>query len=37
MATTGRFIVREERTFVEAVDGTVGLAAQPGLTEVSTC
>ena len=37
MATTGRFIVREERTFVEAVDGTVGLAAQPGVTEVSTC
>src|SRR4029450_11104093 len=33
MATTGRFIVREERTFVEAVDGTVGLAAQADLTE----
>ena len=37
MATTGRFIVREERTFVEAVDGTVGLAAQADLTEVSMC
>lgn len=37
MATTGRFIVREERTFVEAVDGTVGLAAQPGVAEVPTC
>jgi NIPSNAP protein len=29
MATTGRFIVREERTFVETVDGTIGLPALP--------
>jgi hypothetical protein len=31
MARTQRFIRREERTFVEAVDGTVGLAAIPQL------
>ena len=36
-ATTGRFIIREERTFVEAVDGTVGLAAPPVAAEASTC
>ena len=29
MATTGRFIIREERTFVETVDGTIGLPALP--------
>jgi len=35
-ATTDRFIVREERTFVEAVDGTIGLPAQPTAAQVST-
>jgi hypothetical protein len=29
MAQTKRLILREERTFVEAVDGTFGLAATP--------
>jgi NIPSNAP len=37
MATTGRFIVREERTFVEAVEGTTGLPAQIAVAEASTC
>lgn len=35
-ATTGRFIVREERTFIEAVDGTIGLPARPAAAQVST-
>ena len=30
MAQTRRFILREERTFVEAVDGTFGVPAAPG-------
>jgi hypothetical protein len=29
MARTHRLIVREERNFVEAVDGTLGIAASP--------
>ena len=29
MAEAGRFILREERTFVEVVDGTFGVAAVP--------
>ena len=33
MATTGRFIVREERTFVEGVDGTIGLPSQLDVPE----
>lgn len=36
MATTGRFIVREERTFVETVDGTIGKPALPVVAEEST-
>jgi hypothetical protein len=32
MAQTKRFILREERTFVEVVDGTVGIPAVPGGT-----
>jgi hypothetical protein len=30
MAQTRRFILREERTFVEVVDGTFGIPAPPG-------
>lgn len=37
MAATGRFIVREERTFVEAVDGTIGLPSRSGAPEVQAC
>jgi hypothetical protein len=32
MAQTKRFILREERTFVEVVDGTLGIPAVPGGT-----
>ena len=32
MARTHRFIKREERTFVEVVDGTLGVPAGPGST-----
>ena len=34
MARTGRFIKREERTFVEAVDGTLNLPALPSTTRL---
>jgi hypothetical protein len=36
MATNERFIHREERTFVEAVEGTVGLPAEHWAAEVAT-
>jgi hypothetical protein len=36
MATNERFIRREERTFVEAVEGTVGLPAEHWAAEVAT-
>ena len=34
-AQAGRFILREERTFVEVVEGTFGLAAAPGVEAAS--
>ena len=37
MATRSHLILREERTFVEAVEGTLGLLAAPSATQASTC
>jgi hypothetical protein len=37
MATEKRLILREERTFVEAVEGTIGVSAEPAITQAATC
>ena len=37
MASEKRLILREERTFVEAVEGTIGVSAEPAVTRAATC
>ena len=37
MASEKRLILREERTFVEAVDGTIGISAESAITGAATC